>query len=200
MGFDPSGCWNWGGFWAGVGIAAAGLAIIGLTVVTAGAATPLAAAAISAVGTGVGVAAVETGVAVTAAAATDSVAVLDVSCTDGSTSQKYGYSIVFDFGSNTGEVYSHYGTATSSSYSCSYGAGVVYNYNNPGDYGGSFIDVSASITKGGIDFGIDGCWDPSLKGTSAIMGTVGISLPPLRISPPITAGYDYYIPCCTFGW
>ena len=200
MGYDPTGCWNWGGFWTGVAIVAVGVAIIGLTVATAGAASTLAATAVVAIGTGAGVATIETGVAITAAAVTDSTAVIDISYTDGMSSQKYGYSAVIDYGENTLEVYSHYGATSSSSYSITYGAGIVNNYNNLGDYGGDFVDVSASMNYKGIDYGIDGCWDPDGDGTSAVLGTVGISLPPIGASSDIVVGYDYYAPCFSFSW
>lgn len=157
MGYDPLGCFDLGGFLTGVAIVAVGAAVIGLTVVTAGAATPLAAVAITSVGTAIGVAAIETGASITAAAATDSTAVLDFSYSNGATSTKYGYSAVIDFGNDTAEFYSHVGTMTSSSYGCAYGTGLVFNYNDLGDYGGSFVDFSGSINYRGADYGIDVC-------------------------------------------
>lgn len=200
MGYDPLGSFNWGGFLAGVAIIAIGVAAIAITVATAGAASPLAATAVASVGTAISVATIETGAAITAAAATDSAAVLDVSCTDGMSSQKYGCSFVIDFGNETVEAYSHYGTTTSSSYSVTYGAGVVFNYKDLTDYGGDFVDVSGSVGYNGFDYGMDICWDPSLKGTAAVSGTVGFSLPPIRGGSGVDVGYDYYTPIWSFGW
>lgn len=140
----------------------------------------------------------------TAAAATDSAAVLDFSYTSGSTYQKYGVSAVIDYGGKTTELYSHHGATSSSSYGCSYGAGVVFNYNGPGDYSGDFIDTSTSVKYKGIDYGMDICFDPAIpsgsNGTAAIIGTVGYSLPPLRKNYSVTLGYDHYIPFALFEW
>jgi hypothetical protein len=200
MGYDPMGAFDLGGFLTGVAIVVVGAAVIGLTVVTAGAATPLAAVAITSVGTALGVAAIETGASITAAAATDSTAVLDFSYSNGATSTKYGYSAVIDFGNDTAEFYTHTGAMASSSYGCAYGAGLVFNYNDLGDYGGSFVDFSGSTNYRGADYGIDVCWDPSGKGAAAVLGTVGISIPGSTDCSPIIAGYDYYISIGSFSW
>ena len=204
MGYDPAGFFSLGGFLIGLGVAAAGVGLLALTIATAGAATPLLAAGISTLGTAVSVGLIETGTAVAAAAATDSAAVIDVSVTDDSTNLKTGCSVVIDFGNDSAEFYSHKGTTTSSGYAVSYGAGVVQNYDSPGDYGGDFVDLSTSTKVKGVDYGIDICFAPSIlgggEGTSAIMGTIGFSLPSFNNTYDIAVGYDYYTPFAIIGW
>ena len=200
MGVDPTGCWNWGGFWAGVATVVVGVAIIAAAVATAGAAAPLAAAAISTVGTAVGAAVTATGAATTYAAATETPMVVDVSVTDGYTNDKHGYSVVIDFESDSVsfDTYYHYGK-TSAGYSFAYGVGFVDGYDEPGDYGGYFIDGTASYSHNGIDYGIDVCTDPSepFAKCSAALLTVGVSAPN---SKPVNVGVDYYVPISYIEW
>ena len=200
MGFDPTGCWNWGGFWAGVAIAVVGVAIIAATVATAGAAAPLAAAAISTVGTSVGVAVTATGAVTSYAAATEKPMVVDISVTDGFTHDKRGYSVVIDFGSDSVsfDTYYHYGK-TSAGYGIAYGVGFVNGYDGPGTYGGPFIDGTVSYSHNGIDYGFDICTDPSepFKKCSAVLLTVGVSA---SNSKPVNVGIDYYLPISYTKW
>lgn len=200
MGADPTGYWNWGGFWAGVATVVVGVAIIAATVATAGAAAPLAAATLSTVGTTVGTVVTATGVVTTCAAATENPMVVDVSVTDGSTRDKHGYSVVIDFDSDSVsfDTYYHYGKSTSG-YSFSYGVGFVYGYDEPGDYGGYFVDGTASYSHNGIDYGIDVCTDPSapFEKCSAALLTVGASAPN---SKPVNVGLDYYVPISYVEW
>ena len=46
MGYDPTGHWDWGRFWIGVGIVAVAAAVVAITVATAGATSGLGAAII----------------------------------------------------------------------------------------------------------------------------------------------------------
>ena len=203
-GYDPTGRWDWGGVLTGIAFIAIGVAVIAVTVATAGAAAPLAAAAISTAGLLVGTAAIETGCAITAAAATDEPAVIDLSFSDGGNRNKKGVSLVVDYKNDTAEIYSHNGKTTSSTSGISYGAGVVNNYTGLGSYGGSFIDISTSTKVKGVDFGMDVCFSPSAvsgnDGTSALLMTVGLSIPNPNEKLDFALGYDYYISIFSFSW
>ena len=204
MGYDPTGCWNWGGFWAGVAITVVGVAVIAATIASAGAAAPLAAAAISAVGTAVGVSVTATGVVTSYAAATETPMVVDTSFSNGDTHDKHGYSIVIDFDSDSVsfDTYYHYGK-TKSGYSAAYGVGFVYGYDGPGDYGGYFLDGGMTYSHNGIDYGFDVCTDPSapFEKCSALMMTTGVGFPGTKDGK--VGGYlgvDYYLPVSYIVW
>ena len=200
MGYDPAGFWNWGGFFTGVAIAVVGAAIIAATVATGGAAAPVAATAIYALGGAVGTAVTATGTVTAYSAATETPMVVDVSVTNGYTRDKHGYSVVIDFESDSVafDTYYHYGKSTAG-YNMTYGVGIVYGYDDPGSYGGYFVDGTASYTHNGIDYGFDVCTDPSVpfQKCSAVLFTVGVSAPN---SKPINGGVDYYVPVSYIQW
>ena len=127
---------------------------------------------------------------------------MDVSVVDGSIHDKHGYSVVTDFEDSTTEIYYHYGK-TSSNYSASYGVGFVDNYEDAGDYGGYFVDATASYSYGGFDYGIDICTDPSapFQKSSAWLATIGVSFwPSVSGKPSFGLGIDYYLPVVYYSW
>lgn len=199
MGYDPSGEINWCGFWTGVAIVAVGVAIVASAVATGGAsltATGVLISAAKVVTAAVGVAVAATGVTTTYGAITEKPIVADVSYVDGNTYDKRGYSVVLDFDSNSVgiDTYYHYGKTTART-SVSYGTGFVDNYENPGDYGGYFLDANGTCSHNGIDFGIDACADPFnlTDGCRAGLFTVGFSGTPDGHGD-INGGVDYYLP------
>ena len=203
MGYDPTGHWNWGGFFAGVAIAAVGILTIAAAAATGGAAVPLAVAATKAVVATVGLALTGTGVVTSYAAAAEKTMVVDVATSNGSTHDKTGYSVVVDFDTDSVgiDTYYHYGKTTDG-YGVSYGVGLVEGYEDSGDYGGYFADAGAVYSYDGINLGIDVCTDPSVPFSkcSAVMGTFGISFPKAAGGVSVYAGLDYYLPLSYIEW
>ncbi len=194
MDVDPVGTWSWSGVLTGIACVALGIACVAITVSTAGAAAPLAAGVMIAAGTSVGYSLAVTGSAMAGAAATDSVFVQDYSYTINNRDE--GLSIVHDYGKSTTEYYYHTGAATEY-YSCSYGAGIVHNYDDLGDYGGSFIDESVSVQCNGVSYAVDVCFSPTLnengKRVWATMGTVGLSIgPAVKTNSRVDYYYSFY--------
>ena len=200
MGYDPLGHWNLGGFLAGIAIAAIGIIAVVASVTTVVGA-PLAIAAAKVAVAAVGVALTGTGVVTSYAAATERPMVLDVSTTNGSTHEKKGFSMVLDFDTDSVGIDTYYHTgSTNDGYGASYGFGLVTGYENPGDYGGWFVDGGVTYSHNGFNFGIDACTDPSFK-CAALSGTVGISFSPSPSGK--VSGYcgaDYYIPLSYIEW
>ena len=200
MGYDPTGETNWGGFWTGVGMVLIGGFVAAAIIASAGSATPVVAAALTATGTALGSAIGATGSVVAYGAITEEPIVVDISVVDGYTHDKHGYSVVVDFTENSVALdgYYHYGK-TSSGYAVAYGAGLVQNYNKPGDYGGPFIDGGGSVTVSGYDYGIDICTGPTEPFSNdtcwAAMATFGVSFPANSHGKRAAyIGYDYYVP------
>lgn len=107
-----------------------------------------------------------------------------------------GASLVYDFGEQTSDFYLHTGAQNNSDLSATFGAGIVDNYNKPGDYSGEFLDVSWSGKYKGASIGGDYCTSPSNmtnrnSGSRAFLLTSGISLSPYSSKGP-TVSYDYY--------
>lgn len=198
MGYDPTGLVNWGGVAAGIGFALLAAAAVAATIATAGAASPLAAVAITAVGTAVSAAIAESAITTTVGAVDEAPVVYDLTITCGN--QRNGCSIVHDYGTNISDVYLHDGKTSVGAYGATYGTGLVYNYNKPGDYGGSFYDASVSSKFKGADLGIDFCTDPSNLqsgfseggGSYAWMLTSGLSTPAPGKHGRVAYGVDYY--------
>ena len=198
MGYDPTGYINWWGVAAGITMGILAVGAVALTVMTAGAASPLAGALIATAGTVVSAALVETAVVTTAGAFMEAPVVYDGTLTNGH--DRSGCSVVYDFSTDITDVYLHTGTTSSAEYSATYGVGFVFDYNVAGDYGGVFVDVSASAQYKGASLGIDYCTDPnnlSLRtpysaGSHAALFTSGISIPMFAQSSPFSFGMDYY--------
>lgn len=195
MGYDPTGFVNWGGVAAGVGIGVLSVLAIAATVATAGAASPLLAAVGSAVGMAMSAALVEASVVTTVGAVQEAPIVYDVTVTNNH--DKIGCSLVYDFGTNTTDIYLHEGVQSNNEYGVTFGSGFVYNYDSPGDYSGEFYDVSYSTNVKGANLGIDGCTDPqnlqgSTSGSSAMLFTAGWSAAIAGNSHALNFSYDYY--------
>ena len=194
MGYDPSGMINWGGVFAGIVIGAIAVAAVAVTVATAGAASPLVAAVGTAVGTTVSAALVEASVVTTAGAIAEAPVVYDVTVVGGD--DRAGASLVYDFSENTSDFYLHTGKQSKEDLSLTFGSGFVFNYDEPGDYAGEFLDVSASTDYKGASLGIDYCTSPSnltngYKDSHALLFTSGYSCSSTNSKLP-TFSYDYY--------
>ena len=198
MGYDPSGAINWGGVLAGLVIGVIAVAAVAATIATAGAASPLAAAAGTALGATVSTALVETAVVTTAGAVAEVPVVYDVTVVGGS--DRAGASLVYDFGENTSDFYLHTGRQSKNDISVTVGSGFVFNYDQPGDYAGEFLDVSASTNFKGASVGLDYCTSPSnltngYQDSHALLFTSGLSIPTSSSnSNAPTFSYDYYWP------
>ena len=193
MGYDPQGFVNWGGVFVGLGLAVAAAVAIALTVVTAGSAAPLAAYAIVTIGSVASAALVEASLVTTYGAAKEEVVVYDVTVAGGR--DRTGMSLVYDFEKNTSDVYAHTGVQSVDSLGVTFGSGFVFNYNEPGDYGGEFVDVSASYEYKGASFGLDYCADPNnvsngYTGCHALLLTSGWSKS--LVNSNVVYSYDYY--------
>lgn len=140
MGYDPTGSINWWGVAAGVGVGVLAVLAVAATVATAGTASPLVAAVGTSVGTTISAALVEASVVTTVGAAAEVPVVYDVTIVQGYT--RTGASLVYDFGENTSDMYLHKGKQTGEDLSVTFGSGFVFNYDEPGDYAGEFLDVS----------------------------------------------------------
>ena len=180
MGYDPTGCWDWGGVIVGLGI------IVGtvITVATFGVASPLGVLVVGAT--------ITTGVVTTYAAATDAVMTVDLSISIPVFNAKYvkiGTSIVVDFNADEIHAYSHKGGGFGITSGLSYSAGIVTNYDEPNDYSGPFTDVFFGPT--------DHCWTPQdgiVRSTQAncVSFSTGIGF---------GVGYDHYSkPIPLFQW
>ena len=123
------------------------------------------------------------------AAATDSSMVIDASVSAGFSIFyfKVGESLIIDFSENNGGMYlyDHIGGAFGSSTNMVYSTGLVFNFKNPEDYSGGFVDYNF-----GASYGFDYCHgikkDPT-EITSAASLTFG-----LVSSAGGGVGYDYY--------
>lgn len=194
MGYDPSGLINWGGVFAGIVIGAIAVAAIAVTVATAGAASPFAAAVVTTVGTTVSAALVEASVVTTVGAVAEVPVVYDVTVVGGD--DRVGASLVYDFGENTSDYYLHTGKQSKDDFSITFGSGFVFNYDKVGDYGGTFLDVSASADYKGASLGLDYCTSPEnltdgYKKSHALLLTSGYSCSLTNSKLP-TFSYDYY--------
>ena len=198
MGYDPTGLVNRRGVALGIGLALLAVATVVATVVTAGAASPLVATVATAVGTAVSAALAESAITTTIGAIKEDPIVYDLTITCGN--QRNGCSLVYDYGTNVSDVYLHDGKTSNGAYGTSYSTGFVYNYNKPGDYGGTFIDASVSSKYKNADLGVDFCTDPSNLqsgfskdgGSYAFLLTSGFSTPVPVIQRIVTYGVDYY--------
>ena len=198
MGYDPTGLVNLGGVAIGIGLALLTVAAVAITVVTAGAASPLVATATVAIGTAVSVALAESAITTTIGAVNEAPVVYDLTVTCGN--QRNGCSLVHDYETNVSDVYLHDGKTSNGAYGTTYGTGLVYNYDKPGDYAGTFYDASVSGKLNNADLGVDFCTDPiNLQsgfseggGSYAWLLTSGLSTPTPGIQRRITYGIDYY--------
>ena len=181
---DPAGLWSWGGFLTGLAIAVVGVVCVAACVASAGTLTPLVAVGVATASTAL----VTTGVTMSYAAATDSTMVMDLSCSYSINNcyAKIGVSCVIDFSDQRGELYPHIGGGIGKQVGLTYSVGLVENYNNAGDYAGSFIDASV-----GKHIGVDHCFSPdkhysnTVKATSIVFSAVSESI-------SWGGGYDYY--------
>ena len=194
-GFDPNGEWNWKGVAAGAILFTAGAITVAASIASCGAATPLAAVAMTTVISATaefltGCAIAATGMNIAATAATDGVAVIDLSTSV--FGNKGGESVVIDFKNSTGEIYSHGGHTSSYDLGVSYSTGIVSGYNKLGDYGGEFYEGAFSIPGMGMSICSDSL-NPKSSKVSASSVSISASL-----SPGGAASYDYYVP--VFAW
>ena len=200
-GFDPYGLLNWTGVAIGLTYFAVGVACLAMTVASYGTAAPVAAAIMISVGTAVGSAAVITGATMTYAAATDSTMVMDVSSTINN--QNNGVSIVVDFKNETTEYYHHVGAATEP-FSCTYGVGLVSNYEKANDYGGTFVEFNASKQVNGVSLGWDVCSSPTRNEKNNIVKasstTVGFSINSFILRGKAEGRIDYYYSIGYYEW
>ena len=172
---DPAGLWSWGGFLTGLAIAVVGVVCVAACVASAGTLTPLVAVGVATASTAL----VTTGVTMSYAAATDSTMVMDLSCSYSINNcyAKIGVSCVIDFSDQRGELYPHIGGGIGKQVGLTYSVGLVENYNNAGDYAGSFIDASV-----GKHIGVDHCFSPdkhysnTVKATSIVFSAVSESI------------------------
>ena len=194
MGYDPTGEINLGGVLVGIGLGLLAVGAAALTIATAGAASPLAAATVMAVGTYATTALAETSIVTTYGAMKEEPVVYDVSVVNGN--DRAGVSLVYDYGENTSDLYVHTGAQTKTEYGATFGTGIVMNYDEPGDYGGEFVDISVSAEFKGVSLGVDYCTSPTnfsngYVDSHAILFTTGWSFSPFLFNYP-TVGYDYY--------
>ena len=196
MGYDPTGLINWKGVVAGFGFALLAVAAVAVTVATAGAASPLIAAAITTVGATVSAALIETAVTTTVGAIKEVPVVYDMSIASGG--KKSGCSMVYDYGEDTTDIYLHEGVLSGAD-SITYGTGFVYNYDEPGDYGGTFVDMAVSADVKNVELGLDFCTSPDnltthpteWTGCYAWMFTTGRSFS-ANGGLSASVGYDFY--------
>ena len=196
MGYDPNGMINWGGVLVGLVVGVAAAAAIAATIAIAAAASPLIAVAGTAVGLVASGMLTEAAVVTTGCAIMEEPAVYDVTIVVGN--DRSGASLVYDFGENTSDYYLHTGVQSKKDVSVTFGSGIVFGYDELGDYGGEFLDVSASADYKGVSFGVDYCTSPSnftngYKDSHAFLLTSGISFSPDVSQKPVFS-YDYYWP------
>ena len=187
MGYDPSGYVSWWGVLAGALIATAGIAI---------------AVASYGIGSSVGAALVYQGGVIMAAtgiftmgcAIEETVMVMDVSGTDES-GNKQGLSLVVDFENETLDLYGHHGKTEgiSRGSSASYAVGLVFNYDEVGDYAGPFVNVGGSIKGVGVDY----CRSPDLDPESCHAVSVTVTWP---YSTNLYGGADIYYQIWSWEW
>ena len=187
MGYDPTGYVSWWGVIVGAALTVAGVAI---AVASYGVASPLGASLI--MNGGVMIAA--TGLITTGCAVAEEAMVIDVSVSDES-GFKQGVSLVVDFEKDTFDLYGHHGkTAGTNPFgSFSYSVGFVHDYDEPGDYGGAFVNVGYIGKKGR---GIEYCRSPDLNPESCGAVSLAFSSPGSRNT---YAGVDYYYQIACWG-
>lgn len=189
MGYDPTGCWDWGGVLVGLAILAIGTAALILTVTSAGTLAPAVGLAVSSIGTIASAATITTGV-VTTGAATDGTIVADVTCSfEGN---RKGVSFVVDFKNDTCEIYTHSGVGKSDATGISYSIGYVYEYKDLESYSGDFVEAGMSVGGYSISYSQDPYKDIN-SGCRAVC--FGFSTPGTF---SFGASYDYFVPVASF--
>ena len=117
----------------------------------------------------IGTAVLATAGTITYGALNDTQVVLDLSASlnaGAGVGYKVGISIVFDFKNDNIEFYGHQGITygvKANSFGFSYSPGIIFNYENPGDYGGPFKNFG-----GGKFWGFDHCYDPRTNHSDAV--------------------------------
>ena len=106
--------------------------------------------------------------------------------------------LVIDFDDETADLYGHvgYSVPVSPIGSFSYSVGTVFNYEEPGDYAGAFVNAGATYNWLGVDY----CRSPDMNENSVSALSITFGIPgPSKFSGYLGIDDFWQIGCWDFG-